>query len=123
MAALSEYPSRGSALVRGDPVEIPVNVSTNGVPEDASAFDWRSQIRTTIDGPLVVEFTITVVTPAGGTVPSQLLLTLTPDESQLLATGMVFDVEQLDKATGETIRTWWIVTRLNMQRDVSYDEP
>lgn len=123
MAALSEYPSRGSALVRGDPIEIPVAISQDGVPQDASAFDWRAQIRTALDGPLVIEFTTTVITPAGGTTPSTVLLTLTGAESQLLGTGMVFDVEQLDKTTGETIRTWWICTRLNMQRDVSYDEP
>lgn len=121
MAAISDYPV-DSALVRGDPVEIPVNLTVAGNPFDASGFDWRSQIRTGFDGTLVIEFTTTVGTPSGGTVPSQVVLSLTDDESRLLEQGYVFDLEQRDQATGDTIRTWWICTRLNIQPDVSYDD-
>lgn len=122
MAATSQYPIN-SALVRGDPVEIPVNLSVAGVPFDASPYSWRAQIRSGFDGTLITEFTCTVVTPSGGTTPSQILLTLTDDEARKLDNGMVFDLEQLDAPppAGNTIKTWWIVTRLNVQPDVSYD--
>jgi hypothetical protein len=120
MAALSEYPIQ-SALVRGDPIEIPVNITVAGSPIDVSGFTWRAQIRTGFDGQLVTAFTTTVQIPSGGTLPSQVLLTLDDVESRKLENGYVFDLEQLDGA-GETIRTWWICTRLNIQRDVSYDE-
>jgi hypothetical protein len=120
MAATSEYPQNG-ALVRGDPVSIPVTLTVDGSPFDASGFTWRAQIRDGFDGPLVVAFTTTVGTPAGGAVPNQITLSLTDDEARLLETGMVFDLEQLD-GTGNTIRTWWICTRLVVQLDVSKDE-
>jgi hypothetical protein len=120
MAALSVYPQNG-ALVRGDPVDIPVTLSEDGDPFDASGFTWRAQIRTSFDGTLVTEFTIVVGTPAGGSVQSMVTLSLTDDESRKLETGLVFDLEQLD-GSGNTIRTWWICTRLNVQLDVSKDE-
>lgn len=123
MAAISEYPSRGAPLVRGDPVEIPVDITKDGVPQDVSAYTWRAQIRTAFDGALVMEFATSVVTPASGTVPSTVLLTLTDDESRALVTGQVFDLEQLDAPDGNTIRTWWICPRINVQRDVSYPGP
>ena len=120
MAALSDYPQNG-ALVRGDPVEIPVTLTVDGAPFDASGFTWRAQIRTSYDGTLVTEFDITVGTPAGGSVQSMVTLSLTDDESRKLVAGLVFDLEQLD-GSGNTIRTWWICTRLNVQLDVSKDE-
>lgn len=122
MAAISGYPNTG-AVVRGDPLTIPVNISVDGVPLDVSGSDWRAQVRTTYDAALVVSFTCTVVTPAGGTVPSQVLMEMTGDETALLKAGMMFDLEELDKATGDTIRTWWICTGLKVQQDVSRDDP
>jgi hypothetical protein len=123
MAALSEYPTSSAALVRGDPVEILVDIRQDGTPIDVSGSDWRAMIRTQMDGPLVVSFTTAVITPSGGAVPSTVRLTLTDDQSRDLNTGMVFDLEELDATTGDTIRTWWICTRLNIQKDVSYDDP
>jgi hypothetical protein len=122
MAATSAYPSTG-AIVRGDPLTIPVNISVDGVPIDVSGSDWRAQVRTTYDAALVVEFTCTVVTPAGGSVPSQVLMSLTGDETALLKNGMMFDLEELDSTTGDTIRTWWICTGIKLQQDVSRDDP
>jgi hypothetical protein len=119
-AISSEYPPT-TALVRGDPVQIPVNISVDGVDLDVSGYDWRSQIRTGINGTLVTEFTTSVITPAGGTVPSTVLLELDATQAQLLKAGQSFDVEQRDQATGETIRTWWIVNKLKVQDDVSND--
>lgn len=119
MAAISEYPPN-TDLVRGDPVTIPVNITVDGVPQDVSAFQWRAQIRTAFDGTLVTEFDCTVVTPPGGTVPSTVELHLDADQAELLVTGQVFDLEQLD-ATGETIRTWWICRKINVTKDVSTD--
>jgi hypothetical protein len=118
MAAMSQYPTEG-ALVRGDPVSIPVNMSTDGVPEDMSGFTFRAQIRASFDGPLVTSFTTSIIVPAGGTVPSTVLLELTDDQAELLEDGQVFDVEQ--RLGTETIRTWWICTKLNVQKDVSND--
>ena len=122
MAAISAYPTNG-AVVRGDPLTIPVNISVDGVPIDVSGSDWRAQVRTTYDAALVVEFTCTVVTPAGGSVPSQVLMEMTGDETALLKAGMMFDLEELDKTTGDTIKTWWICTGLKIQQDVSRDDP
>lgn len=121
MAALSEYPTTGK-IVRGDPLTIPVNITVNGVPQDVSTWNWRAQIRTAFDGTLIDEFTMTTTVPAGGTVESTVLMNLTGDQTAKLSTGMVFDLEQLDDL-GETVRTWWIVTKLNVQLDVSTDVP
>lgn len=121
MAALSEYPQGGSAIVRGDPLTIPVDIKVDGAPIDASGFDWRAQIRTAIDGALVTEFATSTTTPAGGTVASTVLLDLTPDQTELLTEGMVFDLEQRYLVTLKTIRTWWIVTAMHVQKDVSTD--
>jgi len=121
VAALSEYPQGGSAVVRGDPLTIPVDIKVDGVPIDASTFDWRAQIRTAIDGSLVTSFATSTTTPAGGSVASTVLLNLTPDQTELLTDGMVFDLEQRDATTQETIRTWWICTKLHVQKDVSND--
>lgn len=120
MAAISEYPPN-TELVRGDPVTIPVNITVDGVPQDVSTFDWRAQIRTAFDGTLVTEFECTVVTPSGGSVPSTVELHLTADKAELLVKGQVFDLEQLDSTTGETIRTWWICRGINVTKDVSTD--
>lgn len=126
MAAVNEYPSRAAPLVRGDPVEIPVHIRKNGVGQDVSTYTWRAQIRAAFDGTLITEFTTTVMTWPGDTVPnSTVRLTLTDIQSRLLQTGYVFDVEQLDAPppAGKTIRTWWICPRINVQRDVSYNGP
>ena len=120
MAAISEYPPN-TDLVRGDPVTIPVNISVDGADQDVSAYDWRAQIRTAFDGTLVTEFECTVVTPPGGTVPSTVQLYLDADKAELLVKGQVFDLEQLDRTTGATIRTWWICRGLNVTKDVSTD--
>jgi hypothetical protein len=121
MAAMSEYPTQG-ALVRGDPVTIPVNMTVDGVPQDMSTFQWRAQIRSQFDGTLITEFATSVIVPDGGTVASTVLLELTDDKARLIEQGQVFDVEQLDSTGVDTIRTWWICTKLNVQKDVSYDE-
>lgn len=122
MAAISTYPTAG-AHVRGDPLVIPVNLSTDGVPVDASGSGWRAQVRTSFNGPLVVSFTCSVITPAGGTTPSTVLLSMSGDDTAQLKSGMVFDLEELDSVTGDTIRTWWICTALKIQEDVSRDDP
>lgn len=121
MAASSTYPVSGAPVVRGDPLAIPVDVTVNGIPMDVSAWNWRAHIRRSPDAPLVTEFTITVTTPPGGTVPSRLLLSLTPDQTRLLRSGMVFDLEQLTGTTPESVRTWWICSRLIVAKDVSHE--
>lgn len=121
MAAITEYPIEGSPIIRGDPLTIPVNIKVGGVPQDVSGWSWRSQIRRSYDSALITEFAIDVITPDGGTVPSQVLLQLTPEQTTGLKTGYVFDLEQLvDAATPETWRTWWIVTKMHVQKDVSH---
>jgi hypothetical protein len=122
MAAITEYPIEGSPIIRGDPLTIPVNIRINGVDQDVSTWVWRAQIRRSYDSALIDEFDIEVVTPEDGTVPSQVLLSLTPDQTTTLKTGYVFDLEQLiNQATpAETWRTWWIVTKITVQKDVSH---
>jgi hypothetical protein len=121
MAAITEYPIEGSPIIRGDPLTIPVNIRINGVDQDVSTWVWRAHIRRSYDAVLIDEFDIEVVTPDGGTVPSQVLLQLTAEQTTTLKTGYVFDLEQLvDFATPETWRTWWIVTKITVQKDVSH---
>jgi hypothetical protein len=114
MAAISGYPMTG-AVVRGDPLVIPVTLSVDGVPYDATSSTWRAQVRSTYDASLVVSFTCTAVS-------NQVTMEMTGDETALLKTGMMFDLEELD-ATGDTIKTWWICTGLKVQQDVSRDDP
>lgn len=122
MAATSIYPVEGPAIVRGDPLTIPVDITINGVPEDVSGWFWRAHIRRSADAKLIMEFSISVTTPPGGSVPNRVLLSLTPDQTRELRTGMTFDLEQLDNATTpDSLRTWWICTRMVVVKDVSHD--
>jgi hypothetical protein len=121
MAAITAYPIKSSAVVRGDPITIPVNIKVQGVPQDVSNWIWRAQIRRSYDGALIDEFNIDVDTPPDGTVPSRVLLSLDTFQTTKLKTGYDFDLEQMiDDATPETWRTWWIVTKITVQKDVSH---
>lgn len=121
MAAITEYPIGGSPIIRGDPLCIPVNILIQGQPVDVSDWIWRAHIRRGYDSALIDQFMIEVVTPEGGTVPNQILLSLDTFQTINLKTGYVFDLEQLiDNATPETWRTWWIVERITVHKDVSH---
>lgn len=122
MAASSVYPIEGNPIIRGDPLTIPVDISVNGVAQDVSAWVWRAHIRRSADSALITEFTIEAIIPPNGLVASRLLLSLTPAQTRLLRTGMVFDLEQITSgATPESIRTWWQVSKLIVSKDVSHD--
>jgi hypothetical protein len=123
MAVSSQYPVNGQPIVRGDPLTIPVDFKINGVEQDISTWVFRAHIRNSADAKLIDQFDFTVTTPPNGTTTSRLLLTLTADRTRKLKTGMVFDLEQLVPAATptETLRTWWIVTRLVVAKDVSHD--
>lgn len=122
MAASSPYPVEGDPIVRGDPLTIPIDISVNGVPQDITTWTWRAHIRRSADAALIMEFSFAVDTPPNGTVPSRLLLSLTPEQTRNLRTGMTFDLEQLASAATPTpIRTWWICTKLNVVKDISHD--
>jgi hypothetical protein len=120
--ARSEYPvTRGSVIVRGDPLSIPVTIRDHGVEQDITDWSWRAHIRRSADASLVTEFTFDVMTPDDGAVPCVLVMNLTQDQTRLLRSGMVFDLEQLSTdATPVTIRTWWIVSKLNLVKDISH---
>ncbi len=121
MAAITEYPIEGGPIIRGDPLVVPVNIKVKGVPQDVSNWIWRAQIRRSYDSVLITEFAIDVITPEGGDVPSQVLLSLDTFQTTILKTGYVFDLEQMiDDATPETWRTWWVVTKITVQKDVSH---
>jgi hypothetical protein len=122
MAAVTEYPVNGTKVVRGDPLAIPVTIKIKGVPEDVSAWVWRAQIRRSYDGTHLDDFAINVDVPDGETVPCRVLLELTGEQTTHLKEGYVFDLEQLDMAATPTVtvRTWWIVTKLHVQKDVSH---
>lgn len=121
MAAITEFPVKGQPIIRGDPLSVPVSINVQGQPQDVSDWLWRAQIRRSYDGGLITEFTIDVTTPVDGIVPNQLVLSLDPSQTVKLKTGYVFDLEQLSfDATPETLRTWWIVTKMHVQKDVSH---
>jgi hypothetical protein len=137
MAVSSIYPIEGEPIVRGDPLMIPVDINVNGVPQDLTDWEWRAHIRRSPDAALLMQFTIEAVIPPEGTVPSRLLLTLTPEQTRLLKTGMVADLEQITSAISAgpsdpdetadepvdgptTIRTWWRITRLIVDKDMSH---
>jgi hypothetical protein len=120
MAAISEYPVVGSPIIRGDPLVIPVTIKVRGVEQDVSDWAWRAQIRRSYDSALIDEFAIEVTTPEDSTVPCVVLLSLEAAQTVNLKPGYVFDLEQLvDAATPETMRTWWVVTKIHVQKDVS----
>lgn len=122
MAVTSQYPVNGQPIVRGDPLTIPVDIKINGVEQDISNWVWRAHIRRSADAALIDEFDFTVTTPPNGTTTSRLLLTLTGEQTEKLRTGYVFDLEQLVPAStpAETLRTWWIVTKLVVVKDISH---
>jgi hypothetical protein len=121
MAVITEYPIVGSPIVRGDPLTIPVTIKVQGVAQDVSDWIWRAHIRRSYDSALITEFNIEVTTPEDGLVPSRVLLSLDTFQTAILKTGYVFDLEQMvDNATPETWRTWWIVTKVFVQKDVSH---
>ena len=121
MAAITSYPIVGGPIIRGDPLCIPVTILIQGQPVDVSDWIWRAQIRRGYDSALVDEFTIEVITPEGGTLPNQLLLSLDTFQTAKLKTGYMFDLEQLiDHATPETWMTWWIIERIEVHKDVSH---
>jgi hypothetical protein len=126
MAVISTYPINGQPIVRGDPLTIQVDISrsVDGVktPIDITDWAWWAHVRRSADAALVTEFVIEAVTPPDGTFPSRLLLNLTPDQTRLLKSGMVFDLEQItDHTTPTSIRTWWSCSKLTVLKDVSHD--
>jgi hypothetical protein len=124
MAAISQYPVKGQKIVRGDPLTIPVRIKLDdGTPVDVSDWMWRAQIRRSYDGTHLDDFTISVDTPEDETVPCRVLLDLSAEQTTRLKEGYVFDLEQLEAAATPTItvRTWWIVTKLLVQKDVSHE--
>lgn len=121
MAAITEYPIIGSPIIRGDPLTIPVTIKVKGVEQDVTDWIWRAHIRRSYDSALIDEFAIEVATPEASTVPCMVLLSLEASQTVNLKPGYVFDLEQLvDLATPETWRTWWIVTKIHVQKDVSH---
>lgn len=111
MAAKSKYPIIGEPLVQGDDVGIPVTIKVNGVPEDITGITWRAHVRRKPSGNLITQFTVDVTNPVLG----EMVLRLSPTESEKLENGMFFDLEQMNPV----VRTWWIA-ELRVQEDISY---
>lgn len=109
MAAIVDRYPIAQALVRGDPVAIPVTI---GVEDDIDDWTWRAQVRSVPDGELVAVFDVALD-------DHTLTLSLEPEVSALLVDGMGFDVEQLTP----TERTWCIVRSLWVEKDFSRDIP
>jgi hypothetical protein len=126
MTAISSFPFT-DPIVRGDPLCVPVTFTRKELdgtktPIDVSDWMFRAHVRRSYDSALITEFSIEVITPEGGTVPNQLLLSLDTFQTQLLKTGYVFDLEQIfDHATPETLQTWWIVEKITVHKDVSHN--
>lgn len=118
MAIQSVYPLEvDPPIVRGDPLSIQFNFTKQGQEVDITDWTWRAHVRRSADAAFIMEFYKTVTTPAQGTLPSQLVLSLTSEQTAQLRAGMVFDVEQLTP----THLTWFICTRLRVVKDVSHE--
>lgn len=118
MAIQSVFPLEvDPPIVRGDPLAIQFNFTKQGEEVDITDWTWRAYIRRSADAAFIMEFYKTVQVPAHGTLPSQLVLSLTAEQTAQLRAGMVFDVEQLTP----THLTWFICTRLRVVKDVSHE--
>lgn len=111
MAATSKYPIVGEPLVQGDDIGIPVTIKVATLPEDITGWTWRAHIRRKPSGTLITQFTVDVIDPTLG----EMVLRLSPAQSELLENGMVFDLEQMTPI----VRTWWIA-ELRVREDISY---
>lgn len=126
MAVRTQYPiDEDKLIVRGDPLAVPIEINRriDGVvaPIDITGWAWRAHIRRSPDAALIMEFDIDMIARDDDDYPSVVVLRLTPDQTRLLRTGYVFDLEQLvDHATPTSVRTWWICTKLRVTKDVSY---
>lgn len=120
------FPIEGPPIIRGDPFVTSIDFIDEAedgtrTPINVSDWQWRAHVRRSYDAALITEFTVEVVTPEGGTVPNQVLMSLDCFQTQKLKTGMVFDLEQLiDNATPQTFYTWWIVEKIVVHKDVSH---
>lgn len=103
-------------IVRGDPLAFQFNITRGGAEVDISTWTWRAHVRRSADAPLVMEFAQQVLVPTGGTLPSQLVLSLTSDQTAQLRAGMTFDIEQMTP----THMTWFIAKRLRVTKDISH---
>jgi hypothetical protein len=118
VAIESKYPLENDPpIVRGDPLAIQFNFTKQGEEVDISAWTWRAYVRRSADAAFIMEFSQSVQVPAYGTLPSQLVLSLTSAQTAQLRAGMVFDVEQLTP----NHLTWFICTGLRIVKDVSHE--
>ena len=111
VAAESNYPIVDEPLVQGDDIAIPVTIKVATVPEDITGWTWRAHVRRKPSGSLITQFTVDVIDPTQG----EMVLRLSPAQSELLENGMVFDLEQMTPV----VRTWWFAT-LRVREDISY---
>jgi hypothetical protein len=117
VAVQSVYPLEDDPpIVRGDPLAIQFNFTKQGDEVDISGWTWRAYIRRSADAAYIMEFSQAVQVPAYGTLPSQLVLSLTSAQTAQLRAGMVFDVEQMTP----NHLTWFICTNLRVVKDVSH---
>jgi hypothetical protein len=118
VAIESKYPlDVDPPIVRGDPLAIQFNFTKQGEEVDISAWTWRAYVRRSADAAFIMEFSQATQVPAYGTLPSQLVLSLTSDQTAQLRSGMVFDLEQLTP----NHLTWFICTGLRVVKDVSHE--
>jgi hypothetical protein len=127
MAAHLVYPPvGGEAIVRGDPVTFVMRVQVAGVDQDISTWTWRSHVRRRPDSPTLISECASFefytpddfpdLYPDGGATTAVLLVNWTGDQTADWRDGFVADVEQLTP----TKRTWVIMDRLRVDKDVSF---
>lgn len=79
---------------------------------DLSAWTWAAQIRRGgRDGTVLFSFSTSVSTDLSG-----VALSLTATQTALLKDGDCFDLAEVTP----TVRTWWIVSAIRMEKDVSH---
>jgi hypothetical protein len=103
------------AIRRGDTYSAPIVINENGAPLNVSASTWRAQLRS-LDGVLIIAFTV-VVTGAGGNVVT---ISLTKTQTEALVPGNYqWDLEETVAGAVDT----WAGGDARVDPDISRTDP
>jgi hypothetical protein len=86
-------------IYQGDHYRLGVRILTGGVAMDLSGSTLRAQVRERTDGPVLAEFDVAM----DPLVSNRAILTLTPDQTEVLPNKCVWDLQLTD--AGGMVRT------------------
>lgn len=103
------------AYRRGDTVSEPITLVEAGVVANLTGRTYRAQLRKAVDGAIIESFVVTIANPLLG----QMVLSLTPAETELLRGPYCWDLEQTAAGVVRTLvaGTW------TFDADVTRDPP